>query len=207
MSGAGQSTGARPSPYELVFGGDAEADVEAEAFPAIRAEALERGVDASDPQRFIMLSAAGTLMRELLPDDAEARAVLEVGQLIFHGYHFWRFGKRRYEVDVALARRLLAHPPLVGQWELTPPHPAGYLALPRNLVWARVEADAPPEAVDGAFWTMVGREDPALPPYARLDALLVLGLRADRPGFSVVPVGAELPGSPGHWADVRARAE
>jgi hypothetical protein len=207
MSGAGGGAGARPSPYRLVFGGDGEGGIEAEAFPAIREEAAERGVDASDPERFIMLSATGSLIRELLPEDAEARAVLEAGQLIFQGYHFWRFGRCGYELDRPLAQRLFSRPDRVGEWELTPPHPAGYLALPRNLVWARIEAGAPAESVDGAFWTMIGREDPATPPYARLDALLVLGLRADRPGFSVVPVGAPVPGSPGHWADVRARPE
>lgn len=207
MSGAGEVAGARTSPYQLVFGGEGEGGIEAGAFPAIREEAREWGVDASDPERFVMLSATGSLMRELLPADADARAVLDVGRLIFHGYHFWRFGKHRLELERPTAERLLARPPLVGEWELTPPHPAGYLALPRNLVWARIAAEAPPEPVDGAFWTMVGREDPATPPYARLDALLVLGLRADRPGFSVVPVGAALPGSPGHWGDLQARPE
>ncbi len=71
---------------------------------------------------------------------------------------------------------------------------------------ARVAASAPAEPADGLFWTMVGREDPAIPPYERLDALLALGLRSDRPGLSVIPVAARLTGGPGHWADLRARA-
>ncbi len=202
MSGMREEGGERPTPYELVFGGGA---FESEHFRAIQAEARERGVDASDPDRFVLLASVGALLRELPPEGSDAEPLRELGLLLFQGYHFWLYGRRVYMVEGALARRLLAQPPGVGEWELTPPHPAGYLQLPRNLVWARTGASAPAEPVDGLFWTMVGREDPSTPPYERLDVLLALGLRTDRPGLSVVPVGARLADGPGHWADLRAR--
>ncbi len=202
MSGMPEGRGERPTPYELAFG---EGAFESEHFPAIRAEARERAVDAADPDRFLLLAAVGALLRELPPEGAGAGQLRELGLLLFQGYHFWLYGRRVFVVEPELARRLLARPPTVGEWELTPPHPAGYLRLPRNLVWARVAEGAPAEPVDGLFWTMVGRQDPATPPYDRLDTLLALGLRSDRPGLSVVPVAARLPGGPGHGADLRAR--
>lgn len=201
MGGMTEEGAARRTPYELIFGAGA---FEEEHFPAIRAEAQERGVDATDPERFVMLASVGALLREL-PAEGGAAALHELGLLLFHGYHFWRFGRVVYLVERGLVERLAAQPPVVGEWELTPPHPAGYLQLPRNLVWARIGESAPAEPVDGLFWTMAGGDDPAAPPYARLDALLALGLRSDRPGLSVVPVGAPLPDGPGHWADMRAR--
>ncbi len=204
MSDMTEKTEPRATPYELVFG---VGPFESEHFPAIQEEARERAVDVSDPERFVMLAAVGRLLRELPPEDAGSGALLELGLLLFHGYHSWLFGRRLYVVERPLAKRLLAAPPAIGEWELTPPHPAGYVQLPRNLVWSRVGEGAPGEPVDGFFWTMVGRDDPATPPYRRLDLLLALGLRSDRPGLSVVPVGAALPGAPGHWADLRARSD
>ncbi len=202
MSGMREEREARATPYELVFG---EGAFESEHFPAIQAEAQERGVDATDPERFVMLASVGALLRELPAEGGGAAALQELGLLLFQGYHFWRFGRRVYVVERGLARRLLARPPAVGEWELTPPHPAAYLQLPRSLLWARIAETAPAEPVDGLFWTMAGRADPAAPPYARLEALLALGLRSDRPGLSVVAVSAPLRGGSGHWADVRAR--
>lgn len=203
MNGMGDPAGARPTPYELAFG---VGDFEREAFPEIRAEARGRDVDAWEPERFLQLASVGGLLRELLPADAPGAAIREAGQLLYHAYHFWEGGRRGVLLDVALARELLGPLPRIGEWELTPPAPSGYLQLPRSLLWARVDESAPAEPVDGLFWTMRALDDPAAPPYATVDTLLVLGLRPDRPGFSVVHVGAELPGGPGHWGDLEARA-
>ncbi|HEX7091352.1 MAG TPA: hypothetical protein VF192_14515 [Longimicrobiales bacterium] len=76
---------------------------------------------------------------------------------------------------------------------LHPPAPAGYLQLPRNLFWARVDEAATPEPVDGLFWTMAREGDAGGPP-ARLDLLLALGLWPGRPGLSVIPVAEPLAG-------------
>ncbi len=203
-----------PTPYELAFGDPAlEARLD-----EIRAEAESRGVDDTDPDRFVLLSSAGALLRELRPAEADAEALLDLGHLLFHAYHFRRAGKPVYLLDRALARRLLATPPTVGTWAFVLPADAGYLRFPRHLVWARVTETAPPEALDGIFWTLAA-ETGGTPAGRRLEALLVLGLRHDRPGFSVADVSAALPAGAagagaageasgaGHWADLRARAD
>ncbi len=154
-----------------------------EGLPSDEAQDTAGGVD--DP-------AAG-------PDDAAgdaAEALDEYGALLFQGYQFWRHGHQFFVMDEALARELLEHDDGVGDDVLRPLHPAGYLQLPRNLLWAQAGAEQTPEPVDGVFWTLQEQDDDA-----RLDVLLVLGMRPDRPGFSVVPVSAELEGGrPGAWA-------
>lgn len=203
----------RRTPYELAFGAGV---FEADRFPAIREEAEARGVEASDPARFVLLGTVGALLQELAPESAEsgaggvteASAVARYGALLFQAYQFWRFGRRVYVLEERLARRLVDPGLRVGEWALVPPHPAGYLQLPRHLFWARIEEAATPEPVDGFFWTMVGVEDPFAPPYRRLDVLLVLGMRAGRPGFSTIAVGTELVSAPlGHWADADGRPD
>jgi hypothetical protein len=208
----GEANAPGPTPYELVFGDGA---VETEHFPGFQEEAEERGVDAADPERFVMLASVGALLRDLLADPESpeaaaaggASAIHQAGLLLFHGFHFWRFGKRVYFLEPELARKLVDATPAVGEWELTPPHPAGYLQLPRNLFWSRIDEGTPPEPVDGFFWSLIGEEDASAPPYRRLDLLLVLGARAGRPGFSVIPVAMPLQGQPGHWAAAKARPE
>src|SRR5690606_40449472 len=197
---------ARLTPCEWGFG---EAGFEDEALSALQEEVEARGVDPSSPERFLLLGTVGNLLRDLMPDGAPGGQASEqlrrYGLLLYHGYHFWRVGRRLVTVETPLLRRLVDREERVGGWELIPPHPAGYLQLPRHLVWSRVAESATPEPVDGLFWTMVGADDPELPPYPRLDLLLVLGLRPDRPGFSVVDVGVELGEPSGHWADAEAR--
>lgn len=195
---------ARLTPYELVFG---QGDFEERHFPAIRDEARERDVDLADPERFLMLGSVGALLQELVPDDADGEAFRETGILLFHAFQFWRFDRRLYVLSDEVARQLTGEPQHVGEWELTPPYPAGYLQLPRHLFWARVAEEAAAEPVDGFFWSMVGEGDPAIPPYRRVDALLALGVRPGRPGFTAVEVSAEPRGEAGHWADLDARDE
>jgi len=198
----GDGVVARLTPYELVFGGDFERD----RFPAIREEAEALGADVRDPERFLLLGKVTELLRELSPDEAGADLYGRYGALLYQAYQFWAFGKRLYVLDAGLARRLVEGTAPVGGWEMTPPHPAGYLQLPRHLFWSRVEENSPAEPVDGFFWTMIGAEDPLDPPYRRLDAVLILGVRADRPGFSTIPIGSALVQAPlGHWADADAR--
>ena len=90
----------------------------------------------------------------------------------------------------------------VGEWSLTAPSSSGYLLLPRNLVWAEPAPGLTPEPVDGFFWTRTGAEDEP----DRLHVLLVLGVRPDRAGFSVVPATGVLD-TESHWAEIDARPE
>lgn len=201
------TSGDRPrlTPYELVFGAEA---FERERFPAILDEAEGREVGTADPARFLMLGTVAQLIEQILPEEAPGAAVEPYGRLLFHAFQFWRFDRFLVVLQKALARRLVEAPRPIGEWEMLPPHPAGYLQLPRHLFWSRVEPNATPEPVDGIFWSMVGRDDPTEPPYARLDALLVLGMRPDRPGLSVVPVSEAADGElRGHWGDADARPD
>lgn len=75
------------------------------------------------------------------------------------------------------------------------PGPAGYLQLPRHLFWS---AGDPPEPVDGLFWS-AGE--------GGLSLLVVLGIRPDRPGFSVVTVPTLPPGELGKWAGMDVRED
>lgn len=201
----GRGGGAAPrfTPYELVFGAGA---FESDHFPAIQAEVELRGWATPDPEAFLTLSRVTSLLQEMAPDDAGADVYGRYGLMLYQAWTFWRFGRRLLVLESSVARKLVETFPVAGIWELTPPHPAGYVQLPRNLFWARIEESATPEPVDGFFWTMVGRSDPEAPPYDRLDVLLILGMRPGRPGFGLVPVSAELHGAPlGHWADADAR--
>ncbi|MEJ2216070.1 MAG: hypothetical protein P8099_05590 [Gemmatimonadota bacterium] len=208
---------ARETPYELVFGPET---FEETLFPSIRDEVEERDVDAADPERFVFLTSVGRLLRMIAGDvpspaagpDAEAvgraadaaearqaadTAVREHGHLLFQAYNFWTHGCQLFLLEPEALAAVLA---VTGadDAELRAPHPAGYVQLPRHRVWARA-AGPQPEPVDGVFWTMSSeREDGP----ARLDLLLVLGMRPDRAGFSVVPVGAtlEADGRPGDWS-------
>ncbi len=203
------SEGPRPTPYELAL---AAAGVEDDVFPAIVEEAGTRDVDARDPERFILLGSVGAVLRELLAPAPDAAAPTPAGELLgeaarllYHGYHFWRAGRPFFVVDADVVRSAVAQPPSIGAWHLDLPADAGYLQLPRHLIWARAVEGAAPEAVDGFFWTVRERDDGDV---RALDVLLVLGMRPGRPGFSVVDVAGRLPpGGAAGWAASRARAE
>lgn len=191
---------ARLTPYELAL---AAASAETVLFPAIRAEAEARGVDARDPERFTMLGTVGEEIRRLVAD-GPAR---EAGRLLYHGYHFWAADRPLYVLEGDVARELVdrSQAPDAARWTLLSPEPAGYVQLPRHLFWAGVTEDAPPEPVDGFFWTVAAQSGRDI---ACLELLLVLGMRADRPGFSVVDVtGRVPPGGAAGWAASRVRAD
>jgi hypothetical protein len=212
---------ARLTPYELVFGAEM---FEETLFPSIRDEVAEREQDPVDPERFVFLTSVGKLVRMIAGDaepsgvagrsaeateraaeaaevrDAADTAVREHGHLLFHAYNFWANGRSLFLLEPGALARVLEGAVAMDAGELRAPRPAGYLQLPRHRVWAGAAVGRQPEAVDGLFWAMSpGAEDRA----PRLDLLLVLGMRADRPGFSVVPVGTALEGTgrAGDWAD------
>src|SRR5687768_8206117 len=192
------------NPYQLAF---PDAVFEAEHFPAIAEEAERSGVRTSDPHRFLNLRAVAPLLREALSESSHG-AIEEFGPLLFQAFHFWRYEKHVFALEEQILRDLLSDSVLVGEWQLIAPVPAGYLQLPRNLVWARIAEDAPAESIDGVFWTMVGTGDPLVPPFDRIDLLMVLGIMTGRPGFSIAEVAVELGDEPqGHWGDARARGQ
>ncbi len=192
------NSGARITPYEMVFG---TGPFEAERFPAIASEATGRGFDLLDPERFVMLGETGTLIREILGEDDAGEVVSQLGALLYHAFHFARTDKLVIELSEADARALTQAKP-GSDAHYTPPSVAGYVQLPRNLFWSRIDPAAPAESIDGFFWVWREIQSPQL---ARLQLLLVLGLRPDRAGLSLIDIGEDVPGTLGAWATLHAR--
>jgi hypothetical protein len=199
----------RQNPYQLVFGAESMDD---RLFPPIAEEAEARDQSLDDPERFLFLSSVGKLLQAIAEPDAYERgegdavetddALHQYGRLLYHAFHYWRDRKPTRRVDEEAVRWLLDDVTSVGDWRLTPPSPSGYLQLPRNLVWAEPARGLQPEPADGFFWRYVEPADG--PP--QLHVLLVLGVRPDRAGFSVVPATGVLDDED-HWAELDARPD
>lgn len=191
------------TPYEMAFG---EAGFEARVFPRIQAEADDYGEDPTLRERFGFLTLASDAAREMVPPEASVEALEEYRALLYHAFNFWRFGRRMYVLDAAVARYLVEAAPALAGWELGLPLPSVYVRLPPNLFWASISTDVPPEPVDGFFATVADGTDPLGAPFQELQVLMVLGLRRARAGFSVIPFATETgPGIPATWAEAPGR--
>ena len=123
------------TPYEIVF---ANAEFETQVFPSLTAEADEHSADTRDVEEFLQLPSATDVMEKLSPrGSADPPPVTGVAALAFHGYHFWRHGKLVHGIDEARLRACTADGATLGEWAMTAPGTAGYVALPPNLVWAQ----------------------------------------------------------------------
>ncbi len=129
---------------------------------------------------FIQLERVAALLDQVLPDNAEAAAVEQYVRILYHCYHFWGAGCPFYAFEASVLRSLVEVPPALREWSFRVPVPSLYIELPKNLFWAQVTKVGPPEPVEGMFVASEASE-----PAAELDVLVVLGLRSDRPGFSV----------------------
>lgn len=155
---------------------------------------------AVSPAALAQLPAAGALLRELLPvepgDEAHGIVFAQVSALLFHAFRFWQHGRIVCRFDEAALRPLLL--PGVEPVSAAPPAEAGYVQLPRNLLWAAADEGDTPEPADGFFWSATS---------SRLDLLLILGLRAGRPGVTVVDVSLEGGYDLAQWAGTKARPD
>jgi hypothetical protein len=176
---------ARITPYELIL-----EPLESTVFPAIRAEAEQRGRDARRRDQFLLLGSAGAALEEMMADDAPSEAVDEYGELLYQGYQFWSFGRRLYSFGPDVTALLTAKEYPMDRWILAAP-PSCYLQFPYQRLWARVGADEPFEPVDGCF-VVVDETAPAPDAGAHLRAQLVLGVRTDRPGVSLMSYRTDL---------------
>lgn len=184
---------ARITPTELSFPGP---EARAERFGLIAREAEARDVDDSDPTAFVLLMEVGRAMRELRMSDTKG-GTAEHGALLYHLYHSWRSGNPIYAVETGLAR-LLAESVDWTPGRPTPPSSGAYVQLPQHLVWARPDGEAAPESVDGFFWTLSGD---------RVSFLLAMGVRPDRPGFSVSALDPMPLDGAREWVGTRIRAD
>jgi hypothetical protein len=185
---------ARLTPYELTF-----PDLESARthFRAIRQEADAREVELRDPSAFVMLASTGQALREIRGPEDDPALIRQYGLLIYHSFHFFEVGEPLHLIEATALRELLDGDPDASGWTPRLDPAAGYLQLPQHLVWVRSSGDAPPESLDGFFWTRSGP--------GQFDLLLALGMRGDRPGLSVVPL-SDLPiADVGEWVGVAMR--
>ncbi|HEX2167235.1 MAG TPA: hypothetical protein VHG09_08335 [Longimicrobiales bacterium] len=189
----------RVSPYDLIFG--------PAVFDQTRFEAVREQTDAhhaASPEQLFMLPAAGELLRELAPPEGGRDTVAQVRALLFSAYQYWRHGRHTYCITEPLLEQITAPDADLSTSPL-PPSEAGYVQLPRNAVWARVADDAPPEPVDGFFWSAPRADDAGTA--ERLDLLFALGLRPGRPGLSLFDVSLDAAAQLTEWAKVDARPD
>jgi len=186
----------RPTPYDLAF---ADTEFDTGGFDRITAELSASG-SLHDPARFMMSQTVSGMLRDFLAESPGA-SVPAFGPLLYHAWEFRLFGKKVLRLDEPTLRDILHMPEAIGAWNIMPPSQAGYLQLPRNLVWSRIDPAAQAEPVDGIFWAMpAGRQE--------LDALVILGMVPGRPGFSTIRVSGTASAEPsGHWGDVTARED
>ena len=89
-----------------------------------------------------------------------------------------------YSFDNSITALLTEPEYEMGDWIFAAP-PACYLQFPYQKLWARVAADAPYEPLDGVFVVAANTEERA-DSGVHVRVQMVLGLRPDRPGVSLV---------------------
>jgi hypothetical protein len=127
-----------------------------------------------------------------------------VSALLFSAFRHWRFGCHTYRITEPLLRSVIA-PDSTPPAEPRPPSEAGYVQLPRNIIWARVSDDVAPEPVDGFFFSAPASAGSGSA--ARIDLLFALGLRPGRPGLSLFDISLDAAAQLTEWATVDARPE
>jgi hypothetical protein len=165
---------ARPTPFDLVLAGIAEA-----RFPALGARLEAAGAVPIDRDAFLMTPEAVQVVRDLRPDEGLGEGIGELAALVHHAFLFWAAGRRVAAPDRAAVERELGTPR-----DRAAPDAARYLQLPPHLVWAEAVPGVPAEPLDGFFVHAVP---------AGLRALGVFGLQPGRPGFTVVEVEGARP--------------
>jgi hypothetical protein len=190
---------ARLTPYEIAF---MDGDFESRVFPMIQDEAEGRREDPARRERFVFLGTGGDAIRDIIPPDAPAEMLEEYRALFYHAFNFWRFGRRLYVLEAAVARYLVEGAPRLEDWSFSAPYDSVYLQLPTNLFWASIGTDVPPEPVDGFFVTVSRDRDLLGLPFTDVQVLMVLGIHRLRAGFSVVPFDTEVgDGIPPVWTE------
>ncbi|MBP2646505.1 MAG: hypothetical protein H6Q77_129 [Gemmatimonadetes bacterium] len=169
----------RPTPSDLVF--DPLAD---DRFPAIRDALARTGRDPRDRDAFLMVRESASLIRDLRPEGGVGEGMDQLAALVHHAYLFWAGARSVRSLDRAGLELLLSTelPPDLNDDAL-----AWYLQLPERRVWAQALEGAAHEPLDGIFVHHA--------PAGDLRVLGVLGIHADRDGFTVVEAtGPRLPG-------------
>ena len=169
----------RIEPFEHAFAAFAT-----QHFAEIRDDASNQHKDTADLPQFASLGTVQRLLDELESPEAlegEPEAAAEYLAGLFVAFRFWEGGQRIFPVSRDRLEGLLEAP--VSSDRVAVPDGACYVQLPEQWFWAQIEPEQPHEPVDGLFVAEgAGRRE--------FFVLLVLGLRADRPGFSQVSLTA-----------------
>jgi hypothetical protein len=174
----------RRSPYEVLFGGEGLTESRLEA---IRDEALGASVKTAWRDRFASLDRVRELLVDLVPDLADPATLDRYLLILHHCYSFWEAGCRHYAFEESTVRSVIATPPDISGWSPRTPRTSIYVELPQNLFWSAVVEGEPPEPAEGLFVSLRGDGW-----VDGVDILLVLGVRPDRPGFSVAELTVDL---------------
>ncbi len=167
----------RPTPSDLVF--DPLAD---DRFPAIRDALARSGRDPRDRDAFLIPRETVTLIRELRPEGGVGEGMDQLVALVHHAYLFWAGERRVLPIDRAALDAMMRAPAAPVGEEL----PAWYAQFPERRVWAQVLDSPSHEPLDGVFVHHALNGD--------LRVLAVLGLHADRDGFTVAESEGPRPG-------------
>jgi hypothetical protein len=150
------------------------------AFTSIRA----RCPDAPDFATFCKIPEARDLLHQLAGlniGEGDPRAAEHYMYLLFAVYRFWYGGQQTLSVvRERLQDRLGAEP----RGMPSVPGGACYVTLPVLWFWARIDPETPPEPLDGMF--VVADRDPS-----RITVVVVLGIRPERSGFSLIVGGGD----------------
>jgi len=167
----------RPLPWTALVEAIGEAP-----FEAIRTAVLHDSVDATSRDAFLMVSAAGALLRDLTPADAPADAIHAYGALL-HGLYLLRgagwpvIAPDRAALERALADAAIPHRAQVDAG-------TAYVQLPERVVWAEPAPGEAHEPLDGCIVTVTENA---------VTALAVLGFRPEREGFTTLEATSRLP--------------
>jgi len=164
--------------------GHAFAALAAQHFSEIQKEAVSLHKDTADLPQFTSLGTVQRLIDELESPEAvesQPEAAAEYMAGLYVAYRFWDDGLSIYPVSRERLEESLAALPRTEPTSV--PNGSCYVQLPERWFWAQIDPDQPHEPVDGLFVVegAHGRE---------MFFLVILGLRADRPGFSQVSLVA-----------------
>ncbi|UCF41884.1 MAG: hypothetical protein JSW43_06070 [Gemmatimonadota bacterium] len=159
------------------------AELAEQRFPAIREESVAAAKNMADRGQFASLPTVQRMLLDVeTPQLVEEHpeAAEEYLNTLYVAYRYWDTGRHLVSLDRGALEAALEDEP---EDPPTVPHGACYVQLPERWCWAQVAPDEPHEPLDGLFIV-------AAPGHREITVLAVLGLRADRPGFSEVTVVA-----------------
>lgn len=170
-------TAVRPLPWT-----DLVEAVGGKRFDDIREAVAAGRVDAASRDAFVLVGPAGALLKDLMPAEAPAQAVIEYGALLHMLFLHHEAGHPVRALDRAALEAALADPGALRG----PPAAPGirYVQLPERAVWAAANTGEPHEPLDGCY---------VLHTASAVSVLAILGFRPERGGFTTVEASANLP--------------